>query len=120
LLAGKKKLTRNSRDVYRIVTPLGLWGTMIIIVYGVTVSSLYAIRNPFQELNMINFLVFRITRGVLFALEMCAAHTDEIKVRNMLSNSCRVANIVRIPGYCTLALHFPMYTPEPLMSGNFV
>lgn len=31
-------------------------------------------------LNMINFLVFRVTRGVVFALETCLSTTDEAKV----------------------------------------
>ena len=31
-------------------------------------------------LNMINFLVFRVTRGVLFALETCMAPDDAMKV----------------------------------------
>lgn len=29
---------------------------------------------------MINFLVFRVTRGVMFALETCMAPTDALKV----------------------------------------
>ena len=31
------------------------------------------VNSPFQMLNMINFLVFRITRGVVFSLELCLA-----------------------------------------------
>jgi hypothetical protein len=31
-------------------------------------------------LNMITFLVFRVTRGVLFALEICMAAGDPVKI----------------------------------------
>jgi hypothetical protein len=36
---------------------------------------------PFQMLNMINFLVFRVTRQVVFSLELCAGRTAAEKVR---------------------------------------
>jgi hypothetical protein len=38
------------------------------------------VQAPFRMLNMINFLVFRVTRGVLFALEICMAAGDPAKI----------------------------------------
>lgn len=38
------------------------------------------VTGPFRMLNMINFLVFRITRGVLFGLEICMASPDVTKI----------------------------------------
>jgi hypothetical protein len=40
------------------------------------VLLLLQVQAPFRMLNMINFLVFRVTRGVLFALEICMAAPD--------------------------------------------
>lgn len=41
---------------------------------------------PFQMLNTLNFLVFRVTRGVFFALEAVTAHSPEAKVRQWGGN----------------------------------
>jgi hypothetical protein len=38
------------------------------------------VQAPFRVLNMINFLVFRVTRGVLLALEICMAAGDPVKI----------------------------------------
>lgn len=39
------------------------------------------VQAPFQMLSAINFLVFRVTRGVFFALELVVAQGDEAKAR---------------------------------------
>jgi hypothetical protein len=52
---------------------------------------LLQVQGPFRMLNMINFLVFRVTRGVLFALEICMASPDAAMIVSALpawSTSC--------------------------------
>eukprot|EP00882_Tetradesmus_deserticola_P028078 GHRQ01031256.1.p1 GENE.GHRQ01031256.1~~GHRQ01031256.1.p1 ORF type:complete len:320 (+),score=90.34 GHRQ01031256.1:903-1862(+) len=59
-----------------IVAPFICWATMVLSAYGITYIELLLIQGPFRMLNMINFLVFRVTRGVLFSLETCMASPD--------------------------------------------
>ncbi|WIA17635.1 hypothetical protein OEZ85_014441 [Tetradesmus obliquus] len=70
---GKKQLVRNSRDAYIVAAPYVLWAFLIIFAYLLTIVELKSVQGPFRMLNSINFLVFRVTRGVLFALEICMA-----------------------------------------------
>ncbi|KAI8475137.1 MAG: hypothetical protein J3K34DRAFT_517581 [Monoraphidium minutum] len=85
---GKKRMLRDSRDTLYLAAPFVAWGAAVVAIYGVTITKLAQVAGPFRMLNMINFLVFRVLRGVVFSLELCLAPDDqkaqrasELKVR---------------------------------------
>jgi hypothetical protein len=69
----------NSSDTLRMSCPFLLWGCLLAVIYGITFKQLSGINGPFQQLNMINFLVFRVIRNIMFALQLCLS-PDSLKV----------------------------------------
>ncbi|KIY92108.1 hypothetical protein MNEG_15855 [Monoraphidium neglectum] len=62
-----------------MAAPFLAWGVAVSVIYGITIDRLSKVSSPFRMLNMINFLVFRITRGVVFTLELVLAEGAEAK-----------------------------------------
>eukprot|EP00879_Flechtneria_rotunda_P028986 GHRR01031235.1.p1 GENE.GHRR01031235.1~~GHRR01031235.1.p1 ORF type:complete len:764 (+),score=228.21 GHRR01031235.1:75-2366(+) len=73
---GKKQLVRNSRDSYLLTLPFIIWGLAISIIYITSTVQLTTVNEPFHMLNMIKFLVFRVSRVVYYALETAMASPD--------------------------------------------
>jgi hypothetical protein len=70
---GRRRLSRNARDVLLLLVPFLAWGVALIAIYAVSYQELSSMASPLCELNIINYTIYGITRCIYFAQELSLA-----------------------------------------------